>query len=66
MRLSWTEHVIHTKEMRKTHKIMVGKPEGKRPLRDLGIDVIIIEEWLLIWGGFFKKLTEKRKQTVCQ
>jgi hypothetical protein len=33
--------------MRNVHNIFVGKPEGKRPLRDLGIDGRIILEWML-------------------
>jgi hypothetical protein len=28
----WAGHVSHTREMRNVYNIMVGKPEGKRPL----------------------------------
>jgi hypothetical protein len=31
-RLRWAEHVARMGEERKVYKIMVGKPEGKRPL----------------------------------
>jgi len=33
--------------MRNAHKMLVGKPEGKRPLRNLGVDGKIILEWIL-------------------
>jgi hypothetical protein len=29
------------------NKILVGKPEGKRPVEDLGVDGKIISEWTL-------------------
>jgi hypothetical protein len=32
-------------DMRNTHKISVGTPEGKRPLRRLGVDGKIILKW---------------------
>jgi hypothetical protein len=31
-RLRWTGHVAHMEEKRKTYRILMGKPEGKRPL----------------------------------
>jgi hypothetical protein len=31
-RMRWAGHVAHTGDMRDTHRILVGKPEGKRPL----------------------------------
>jgi hypothetical protein len=31
-RMRWVGHVAHMGEDRKVHKILVGKPEGKRPL----------------------------------
>jgi hypothetical protein len=31
--MRWMGHVVHTREMRNVYKILVGKPEGKRPLR---------------------------------
>jgi len=30
-RMRWTRHVAHMGEMRNAYKILVGKPEGKRP-----------------------------------
>jgi len=45
-------HVACMEHMRSAYKILVGKPEGKRPLEDLGIDRRIILEWALDkWGG---------------
>jgi hypothetical protein len=31
--MGWAEHVARMGEERKAYKILVGKPEGKRPLR---------------------------------
>jgi len=45
-RVSWIEYVVCVGEMRNVYKILVGKPEGKRPLRDLDIDGRIILEWI--------------------
>jgi len=36
-----------TREMRNANRILVGKPEGKRPLWRLGIDWRIILKWIL-------------------
>jgi hypothetical protein len=30
--MRWAGHVAHTEQERKVYKILVGKPEGKRPL----------------------------------
>jgi hypothetical protein len=46
-RIRWVEHVICIGEMRNAYKILVRKPEGKSPLKDLGIDGRIILEWIL-------------------
>jgi hypothetical protein len=32
------KHVPRREEMRNTHKILVGEPEGKRSLEDLSVD----------------------------
>jgi hypothetical protein len=32
-RMLWVEHVAHMGEVRNAYSILVGKPEGKRPLR---------------------------------
>jgi hypothetical protein len=37
-RVRWVGHVACMGEMRNTYKILVGKPEGKRPLRRPGHD----------------------------
>jgi hypothetical protein len=34
-RLRWAEHVARTAERRDAYRILVGKPEGKRPLERL-------------------------------
>jgi hypothetical protein len=31
--MRWVRHVARTGEERKMYKVLVGKPEGKRPLR---------------------------------
>ena len=31
-RMRWVGHVVHMGEGRGVHRILVGKPEGKRPL----------------------------------
>jgi hypothetical protein len=33
--MRWEVHVTHMGEMRNTHKILVRKPEGKRPFQEL-------------------------------
>jgi hypothetical protein len=32
-RMRWAENIAHVVQMRNAYKILVGKPEGKRPLR---------------------------------
>jgi hypothetical protein len=32
-RMRWAGHVVHMGEQREAHKVLVGEPEGKRPLR---------------------------------
>jgi hypothetical protein len=34
-------------EERKVHKVLVGRPEGKRPLEDQGVDGRMRSEWIL-------------------
>jgi hypothetical protein len=46
---------------------LVGKPEGKRPLEDIGVDGKIIVEWILEklieWiGMYWMHLTQDRDQ----
>jgi hypothetical protein len=37
-RMRWAGHVAHMGEVRGAYNILVGKPEGRRPLRRQGID----------------------------
>jgi len=41
-RKRWAEHVARMREGRGVHRVLVGKPEGKRPLGDLNVDGRII------------------------
>jgi hypothetical protein len=56
-RMRWAGHVACMGEERKVHRVLVGKPEGKRPLRRLrhrwylGITVDLKETGLLGGGG---------------
>jgi len=56
-RMRWVGHVPRMGEERGVYRVLVGKPEGKRPLGDLGIDGWIIlgrisRRWDLgIWTG---------------
>jgi hypothetical protein len=47
MRMRLTGHVACMKVMRDENKVLFGKPEGKRPLEDTGIDGRIILELIL-------------------
>jgi hypothetical protein len=31
-RMRWLRHVVHVEEMRGAYRVLMGKPEGKRPL----------------------------------
>jgi hypothetical protein len=42
--MRWVEHVVSMGEMRNAYKILVGKPEWKRPL---GVNGRIILKWIL-------------------
>jgi hypothetical protein len=41
-RMRWVGHVAHMWERRGVYRVLVGKPEGKNHLEDLGIDGRII------------------------
>jgi len=45
-RMRWAEHVARMGEGRGMYWVLVGKPEGKRPLGDPGIDGWIILRWI--------------------
>jgi hypothetical protein len=46
-RMRYAGHVTHMADIRYTYKILVGKPEGKRPFGDVGTDGRIIPECIL-------------------
>jgi hypothetical protein len=46
-RMRWAGHVALTGEKRTAYRILVGKPEGKRPLEKLDIGWKIISKWIL-------------------
>jgi hypothetical protein len=51
-RMRWAGHAAHLGDMRSSYKILVGKPERKRPLERLERSWGIILEWVLRkWGG---------------
>jgi hypothetical protein len=57
-RMRWVEHVARMGEERKVYKVLVGKPEGKRPLGRSSIGGKMGSEWILgrlacgVWIGF--------------
>jgi hypothetical protein len=57
-RMRWEGQVVCMGKIRNAHKILVGKHEGKRPLRRLSIDGRIVLKWILgkqgwkLWIGF--------------
>ena len=46
-RLRWAGHVARMEEGRGVHKVLVGKPEGKRPLGEEDVDGRVILRWIL-------------------
>ena len=40
--IKWAGHVVRMGERRGAYRDLVGKPEGKRPLEDLGVDVRLV------------------------
>jgi len=45
-RMRWAGHVARMGEERGVHKVLVGKPEGKRPLGNQDVDGRIILRWI--------------------
>ena len=45
-RMRWVGHVARMGEDRGVHRVLVGKPEGKRPLGDQDVDGRIILRWI--------------------
>ena len=55
--MRWEGHVAHMEQTRGVYLVLVGGPEGKRPLGDLGVEGRIILRWILrkldvgLWTG---------------
>jgi len=56
--MRWDGHVARMGGERGVYRVLVGKPEGRRTLGALGVDVWIILEWIsrrwvygLDWAG---------------
>jgi hypothetical protein len=45
-RMMWAGHVAHMGEKRHAYRILVGKPEGKRPPARLDVDARILLKWV--------------------
>ena len=45
-RMRWAGHVARMGEERVVYRVLVGKPEGRRPLGNLGVDGWIILGWI--------------------
>jgi hypothetical protein len=45
-RMRWAGHVARMREDRGVHRVLVGKPEGKRTLGDQYVDGRIILRWI--------------------
>jgi hypothetical protein len=53
-RMRWAVHVARMGEGRKVYRVLVGKPKGKRPLEDHGVDGRMGSKWTLerlVGGG---------------
>jgi hypothetical protein len=46
-RMTCAGHVARMGDMRNAYNILVGKPERKKTLEDIGVDEKIILEWIL-------------------
>jgi hypothetical protein len=57
-KMRWAGHVARMRAVTNAYEILVGKPEGKRPLGRPGVDGMIILELFLgkyggrVWTGF--------------
>jgi hypothetical protein len=45
-RMRWAGHVAPVGDRRGVYRVLVERPEGKRHLKDLGIDERIILKWI--------------------
>jgi hypothetical protein len=53
-RMRWAGHVACMGEGRNVYRVLMGKPEGKRPLKDQGVDGRMGPKWALgrlVGGG---------------
>jgi len=64
-RMRWAGHVARMGEERGAYRVLVGKPEGKRPLGDLGLDGWIILGWIsrMLDVGIWTRLGWPRIET---
>jgi len=44
--MRWAGHVARVGESRGAHRVLVGKPEGKKPLGNPGVGGRIILKWI--------------------
>jgi hypothetical protein len=65
-RMRWAEHVARLGDKRNAYRILVGKPEGKRPLgrpRRRWVDNIKLDLGEIGWGGMdWINLAQDREQ----
>jgi hypothetical protein len=47
-RMRWTGHMVRMGKLRNAYKILVEKPEGKRPFKDLGVVGRIVSKRILM------------------
>jgi hypothetical protein len=58
-RMRWAEHVARMREKRNAYRLLVGKPDGKRPLRrprhrlldDIRMDLVLVAWDDVDWTG---------------
>ena len=46
-RMRWVGQVARTREKRNIYRVLMGKPEGKNKVEDLGVDGNIILKWVV-------------------
>jgi hypothetical protein len=65
-RMGWAWHVARMGELRNAYRVFMGNPEGKRPLRRLGLrwdDNIMMDLREIGWGGMdWIRLAQDRNQ----
>ena len=59
-RMDWAGHVASMEKKRKTYRVLVEKPEGKRtPLEDLAVDRLTMLKWILHKKGLDPSVSEE-------